>query len=332
MNLREPNIERLLAAYRGKKLDRVPNFEISIDPGALHRIMNWGDDKPSVRSDALGPEDAAELAKKTCQDAIMANADFWVPGAGCICGWDDLYKLKEADPDEMRRKVKSYTDYVQHTNIGVGVMVAGPFFTTYWEMGPIPIQSFMLNVYDDLPLIEKLMDFQLENQLRIVEALEGLPISFVEIADDVAVSSGFFIQPALMERIWAPRIEKLINAVKRLNVPVQFHCCGKLDDVLPYFDKFGVDAITPIQTSCNDIYGIRKKYGDRFCLVGNMNIEGVLAFGTPEEVAKDTKEHIDLLAKNGSYVVASSHSIADAIPRENYFAMVETAIKHGRFT
>ena len=41
---------------------------------------------------------------------------------------------------------------------------------------------------------------------------------------------------------------------------------------------------------------------------------------------RETLEHIERLGRDGGYVVASSHSIVDAIPLENYFAMVETAI------
>ena len=110
-----------------------------------------------------------------------------------------------------------------------------------------------------------------------------------------------------------------------------WHCCGKLDQVLPYLVEWKVDCIEPIQPSCNDIYALKEAWGDRLCLKGNISIEGVLAFGTPEETAEDTRDHIDRLSFDGGYIAASSHSIVDAIPPENYRAMIDTAVDYGRY-
>jgi len=113
---------------------------------------------------------------------------------------------------------------------------------------------------------------------------------------------------------------------------IQFHCCGNLHEVLPYLVELGVDAVTPVQANCNDIYAIKRAVGDKLCISGNMAIDGVLAFGTPQEVKEDTKAHIDGLAYDGGYICASSHSICDAIPPDNYFAMIETAQTYGVYT
>jgi histidinol-phosphatase (PHP family) len=61
----------------------------------------------------------------------------------------------------------------------------------------------------------------------------------------------------------------------------------------------------------------------------DLDLAGVLARGTPEEVRADTREHIEALAGNGGYIVASSHSITDDVPPENYRAMIETAWRSG---
>ena len=66
-------------------------------------------------------------------------------------------------------------------------------------------------------------------------------------------------------------------------------------------------------------------------ILGNIDIAGVLAFGTPDDVRADVRMHIDRLAVNGGYVVHSSHSIVDAVPHENLLAMVDEAKSYGRF-
>lgn len=62
---------------------------------------------------------------------------------------------------------------------------------------------------------------------------------------------------------------------------------------------------------------------------GNINIQGVLVFGTPQEVEADVEEHMERLGYNGGYVCASSHSIVDTIPYENYRALFEAVVKYG---
>ncbi len=332
MDYLKPDIDRLLAAYARKKHDRVPNFEVSIDPEALQRIMGWDAAMEVVRSDMMDPASQVLLARKACQDAILCNVQYWPGAMGSIVSRDDLERLPDPDPAALRRKGREHLDAAAGTGIGVGLMMAGPHFTAYCTIGPHWMESFMYAYYDDPGLITDTMDRQLEGQLRVVEALEGMPFSFVEIADDLADNRGLMLSRDFFDEIWYPRMERLVREIRgRLNVPVQFHCCGNLRDVLPYAVRLGVDAITPIQANCNDIYKIKKEYGDRLCLAGNMAIDGVLAYGTPEEVAADTKAHIDGLSGDGGYVCASSHSICNSIPADNYFAMIRTAQTYGIF-
>jgi len=328
----EPDIGRLLAAFELRKHDRVPHFDF-IDPVNVSKILGRSLGL-CARNDALGGPDAVRVAQATGMDFILASVQYW-PGVanetGKVCGWADLEKVGDANPEWARARVREFVTACRGTKLGVGVDIAGPFFSTYMSMGPVAIQSFMLALHDDRALVERMMDIQVEAQIRRLEAIAGLPVSFVEIADDVCDNNGFMIAPALMDELWAPRFEKTLRAAQSLGVPVMCHCCGKLDQVLPRFVDWGIKAVSPIQPNCNDIYDIGRRWGDRICLVGNINIQGVLAFGTPAEVEADVKEHIGRLSGRGGYVVASSHSIVDAIPHENYMAMVNAVIKHGAY-
>ncbi|MFC1452679.1 uroporphyrinogen decarboxylase family protein [Verrucomicrobiota bacterium] len=319
----DSNIDRLLAAFARKKSDRTPNFEIIVETQAVATLTGWPEPR-ARQSRFLEPADAVAFAKLTAQDAIVVCADAWI-GQDAVREWADLEKIGRPDPGGPRRCLQQYLDAAAGTDIGVCAHMCAPFFVAYMAMGPVPIQSFMLSLHDDLPLVERLMDIQLENQLAIWEGIKDLPLSFAVVADDVAATSGYFCRPALMDEIWAPRAQRLARAVKDTGLPMLWHCCGKLDDVLPHLVDWGVDAINPVQPACNDIYRIKKDYGDRLCLVGNMSIEGVLAFGTPDEVAADTRQHIERLSEDGGYVVASSHCIIDGVPVDNYLAMIHAA-------
>ena len=337
MGIKDPDINRLLAALQIRKHDRVPHFEF-VDPGNVSAIMGRPFDK---RNDQLNSKDAVVFAEKTYQDQILALLQFW-PGEekGALCGWDDMHRIKWVDSEyrlsskrkaEIHDFIKSRFDAIEGTNLGVGLGIAGPMFSVYESLGPIPIQSFMLLIHDDIEFVKRIMDIQVEVQIAILEEVRKYPFAFLEIADDLCDNRGFMVHPDFMHEVWYPRASKTVAAAKAFGIPVTWHCCGKLDNVLPLLAEWGINGISPIQASCNDIYQIKKDWGEKLCLLGNMNIEGVLFNGSVDEVVADTKEHIKRLSYNGGYVVQSSHSIVDAIPTENYIAMIQTTLEEGTF-
>jgi len=323
----QPNIARLLAALRGERLDRLPNFELILDPRMVRTVLGWPEDK-GVMSFSLDAPDALELARRTAQDAIVVNLAWAAGWNGALVKPADLEQVQPPDLAWYRGVFERAVAATCGTQTGIVLHTVCPLFHSYYAMGPIPIQSFMENLYDQPAFVNRLLDLHLEAQIRILEAVQDLPCAIVYTADDLASNAGLLVPPQVIRDLWEPRFAELMRVIRRFRAPVMFHCCGRLDDVLPILDRFGIDAVHPIQPACNDIYAIRRRWGRRFCLVGNMSIEGALAFGTPDEVRRDTLEHMERLGRNGGYVVASSHSIVDAIPVENYFAMIETAIDH----
>jgi len=186
--------------------------------------------------------------------------------------------------------------------------------------GPIPIQSFMELIHDQPDLVDRLMDTVTDYYLDVIGAAGDMPFDLWYIGDDVTG----FMSPAMLKELWARRHERIVRAAQETGKPIICHCCGDQTEVLPYFAHWGVDAVHPLQPDMNDIYAVREQYPE-LALVGNISVQDVLTFGTPEEVARDTEEHIARLGDAGGYIVGSSHSIIDSIPPENYEAMVRTA-------
>jgi uroporphyrinogen decarboxylase len=79
-----------------------------------------------------------------------------------------------------------------------------------------------------------------------------------------------------------------------------------------------------------DIYEAKRRWGDRIALFGNIDLAGVLTQGTSEEVAQDTRTHIERLSVGGGYVCGSSHHIGEDVPIANLQAMSEAIARAGR--
>jgi hypothetical protein len=152
---------------------------------------------------------------------------------------------------------------------------------------------------------------------------------FVWPADDVAFKTGLFIPPKIMKEIWVPRMARIMEPAVNAGIPVMFHSDGKIDDMVEDLIEMGLNCLNPMDPYGIDYREYKKKYGSRLCLSGNVDIEFPLSKGTPEDIDKDVKEHMDILKPGYGYVATCSHSIVNYIPHENVIAYLNAIHKYG---
>jgi 5-methyltetrahydrofolate--homocysteine methyltransferase len=80
-----------------------------------------------------------------------------------------------------------------------------------------------------------------------------------------------------------------------------------------------------------DIVDTKNKWGDRLCLLGNINLDSTLTLGTPDEVRAEVYERIRTIGPGGGYMVSSSNSITDYVPLENMKAMFDATFEYGQY-
>jgi len=338
MDINSPSRERFEAALALKKHDRVPVYEFVIDRINLEKLIGR----------KLDPEQPHGATSSELRDAccrlgfdlmpVGATGPFYgMPEAteegrykkGGLETREDLARTVAPDNIEaVVESAKQAIEFAAEKNMGTWAFFFCPFTGTYCGMG---IDRFWMKVYDDPRLIEDAFDKANDYATAVMEALCETDITLMVLADDCADNNGLLLRPSQFRELWFPRMKKLLAPALAKGIPTMLHNCGNWKDMLPLADELGFTAIEPIQPTCNDIYQIKREYGGRFCILGNIDIAGALAFGTPEEVRADVREHIDRLAGNGGYVLHSSHSIVDRIPHENFLAMVDEAKSYGRF-
>ena len=81
------------------------------------------------------------------------------------------------------------------------------------------------------------------------------------------------------------------------------------------------DEIQSLQPSAGmDIERVKKEFGDKLCLIGNVDLNYLLPFGTPQEVEKEVKELVDKAGPDG-FILSTCNILTDAVKVENAKAM-----------
>ena len=157
---------------------------------------------------------------------------------------------------------------------------------------------------------------------------EGVDIIFV--ADDIAFKSGTFVRPELFKGFWLPRMKKIIQLGRDAGLPIMFHSCGNVTAIMDDFIlELDTDVLNPIEPYSMDIFDIKRRYGHKLGISGNIDIAGPLAFGTPEEVREEVRVKMEQLKPGGRYILSTNHSVMDDIAPENYRAMVDAGLEFG---
>jgi uroporphyrinogen decarboxylase len=108
------------------------------------------------------------------------------------------------------------------------------------------------------------------------------------------------------------------------------HSDGDLSVLMDDLIAMGLDVIQPIDPSCMDMAAVKKKWGDRICLIGNVSNE-LLRSASTSEIEARVKELLCDAGPGGGFALGSGNSVPNWAKYENYMAMRETCLRHGGY-
>jgi LacI family transcriptional regulator len=343
------DINRLLKVLQHQEADRVPHLEFwvssqSVYEYVLERKLDYKIVNASTGKQSIAPDDHVEFVRRTGMDAVVCNFS-WRPNNvfaianngtehyvnGSVKNWNDLDNLEPppALADQLNY-LERHLRAAQGTNVGVCAN-----FTSFFDSALLAIgmADALYRIYDDRPFLERLMDIILAHQERVMRTLcdrFANDLAFVLINDDITHNAGLFIHPEMFMEIFPHRMKRLIAPAKEHGKLVAIHTDGRIGEVMPILHDIGFDLVHPVQPESNDIFALKEQWVGRMSLVGNIPTS-LLAYGHKEEIEAMVKEYCVKLAPGGGYILASSSSIMDGIPPENFVAMIQAVHKFGRY-
>jgi len=195
------------------------------------------------------------------------------------------------------------------------------------------VDLFLEAMVTEPKLVERYMEVTTEGQLSLLKAQLEMGVDGILGANDWCYNSGPMFSPEMFDRYFVPYLKRIVEECHRYGVPFIKHLDGNVTKLLPSFiHKVGIDGLHPIDPLAGmDISELKKEYGDKITLLGNLDCADLLINGTPEMIVDSVKGIIQKTSIGGGHIFSSSNSIYGGIPLKNVHIMLDAVKEYGRY-
>jgi uroporphyrinogen decarboxylase len=173
------------------------------------------------------------------------------------------------------------------------------------------LENFLMDLVENIDFVEELLDKCMEHSLALSRELLKMGVDIIWWGDDFSMDAGPLLSPELFQKLLVPRYAHMVSEAKKIdkNVKVAFHSDGKIEWALDGLVDAGIDIINPLQPDVNDSAAVKKRYGGRLTVWGNVDTRRVMAGGSVTDVINEVKNVISTLSPGGGHIFCSNHTI-----------------------
>jgi len=215
----------------------------------------------------------------------------------------------------------------------MGVHVGYPGFHNWFQFigaNGIDEQSFVY--YDKHELIEEMRILQEKQSLAQMEMVLQEKPDFVILGGSGTIT----LQSLKIAReLSLPTIKKLTAMARQAGVPTLLHSCGKESILVKWLaEETDLNCVNPLevppQGDC-DLAEIKKKYGKKLALMGNLHTTDVMRYGSSEDVKRTCLQAILDAGQDGGFIVSTGDQCGRDTPDENIITLVKTTRTFGQY-
>ena len=345
----KPDFERYMTALNCEEPDRVPLGDWHVDQRPKEAFMGrpvkslqdhvdfWhraGFDYVTASSGILEPVRAPQgMTVKGVgvhtEYGDKVSREWAYTHEGVLSSWETFEKHKWPTADDFDLSKWGVFDRILPKGMKA-ILLLGKIYTTAWMyMGA---ETFFNALEQDEELVAAIINrigqIQYETFLRVIE---HPCVGAVLNPDDLAFNTGLLVHPKYLRKHVLPWYRKMGKICRDKGIGFVLHSDGDCTEIMDDLIDCGFHGFNPIQPNAMDIVEVKKKWGKKLCLIGNINLDSTLTLGKPEDVRAEVYERIRTIAPGGGYMVASSNSITDYVPVKNMRALIEATHEFGQY-
>jgi len=316
---------------KGEVVTYVPGYFMGLIPVSPFAATYMGDAPTISYSSILCEKDGLIYQQREFGDIYeLGDWDGSKPVNKIITCIDDIKKLRVLDPiadgkvtDEMRRRAKEVKQ-------------------NYWIAGWIPSLDHLLNWPCGLSQLIEWITFEPALINAANEYLTKVALNFIrayaqmeydEISTTACFGSNSILSPKMFKDVTDEFHRTICSECHKYGMKVKLHQCGNSVGNWETIIDQGFDAFETVDPlgGCR-LSDAKKVFDKKVVVFGNVSTD-ILAFGTPEEVKKETLRSLEEGMPGGGYVLGlGDTTVSRVTPVENILTVVEVAEKYGRYS
>jgi hypothetical protein len=222
--------------------------------------------------------------------------------------WRQQITVPNVDGMDWSGLAKVAAEIDRGKSLVLGFVEMGLFERSYLLLG---MEEALVAYLTQPELMYDLLGALADYKIRLIERFhEVAGLDILWYGDDWGNQRSLFVPPATWRQVIRPHTQRIYDCAKARGILVDQHSCGKIDKIFGDLVEMGATCWNPCQP-CNDLAGLKRKYGGRIAFCGGIDSQFVLHRPgvTPEQVRAEVRKRIDEMAAGGGYIAAPSHSV-----------------------
>ena len=243
---------------------------------------------------------------------------------------ESLRKYQLPDPDdpgrykglrETAKKLYHETGYALVADFPTG---AGVFDQAWRVRG---MEALLVDMFTNPEFCHALFELIGKWYARVYERFMqevGQQVQMVMFYEDLAMQEGPIMSLGFFRKYVKQQHIEIIRAIRNhTDAVICLHICGSAYAFIEDFIEMGIEVLNPVQIRAKDMAPekLKAEFGDQISFHGGVDSQEVLPSRSQKAVAKEVQRLVNILGKNGGFLLGPCHSIQPDVPPKNIRAL-----------
>lgn len=192
------------------------------------------------------------------------------------------------------------------------------------------MMDFVVRMADEPDGLKHQAQTGVDEALQRAEILrEQTDVDGFALCSDYCLNDGPFLSPNHFSEFVTPYLAQLIRGYRDLGFYAIKHTDGNIMPILDQLVECNPHALHSLDPQARvDIAEVKRLYGNRICLIGNVNC-GLMQTGTEEQVVESARYALRHGMPGGGYIFSTSNCIYTGMPLSRYELILDVWRREG---
>jgi len=203
--------------------------------------------------------------------------------------------------------------------------MGGPFTTAAFLRGT---ENFLKDLTKNPEKAHRLLEISTESVIRYIDAVSDLGLS-ASIAEPIASST--MISSKRFREFAKPYLKKCMDRIiERCGSATTLHICGRTKSIWKDMIDVGIGNLS--LDNVEDIGELKEEFGDKVCLIGNVDPVETIMRGTREDIYIESKECIKKAYDSPKgYILSTGCDVPIGTDPDKIIALMDAARIYGKY-